>query len=181
MEGSSFVFDYINFLDIKFNNTDLVRGSTYIKEDKWISNKKATITRKNNKNADNYCFMYAVTVALNHAEIDNHPERINKIIPYIKNHNWDRINFPWQRKDWERFKRDNTDIALNILSVPHNKKTIELQHKLKYSRTRPNQVVLLMITDGVKWHYLALKSIPTSDGYMRPTQRISRLFNKITS
>ena len=38
-----------------------------------------------------------------------------------------------------------------------------------------------MITDGVKWHYLALKSIPTSDGYMRPTQRISRLFNKITS
>ena len=181
MEGSSFVFDYINFLDIKFNNTDLVRGSTYIKEDKWISNKKATITRKNNKNADNYCFMYAVTVALNHAEIDNHPERINKIIPYIKNHNWDRINFPWQRKDWERFKRDNTDIALNILSVPHNKKTIELQHKLKYNRTRPNQVVLLMITDGVKWHYLALKSIPTSDGYMRPTQSISKLFNKIAS
>ena len=34
MEVSSFVYDYINFLDIKFNNTDLVRGSTYIKEDK---------------------------------------------------------------------------------------------------------------------------------------------------
>ena len=38
-----------------------------------------------------------------------------------------------------------------------------------------------MITDGEKWHYLALKSILTSDGYMRPTQSISRLFNKITS
>ena len=31
------------------------------------------------------------------------------------------------------------------------------------------------------WHYLALKSVPTNDGYIRPTQTISRLFNKITS
>ena len=125
--------------------------------------------------------MYAVTVALNHAEINNHPERINKIIPYIKSYNWDRINIPTQRKDWERFEKDNTDIALNILSIPYNKKTVELQYKSKYNRTRPKQVVLLMIIDGVKWYYLALKSVPTSDGYKRPTQSISRLFNKITS
>ena len=38
-----------------------------------------------------------------------------------------------------------------------------------------------MIANGFEWHYLALKSIPTEDGYMRPTQSISRLFNKITS
>ena len=25
MQGSSFVFDYINFIDIKFNQTDLIR------------------------------------------------------------------------------------------------------------------------------------------------------------
>ena len=43
------------------------------------------------------------------------------------------------------------------------------------------EVVLLMITDGVKWCYLALKSISTSDGYMRPTQIISKLFDKIAS
>ena len=77
MEGGSFVFDYINFLDIKLNNTDLVRGGTYIKEGKCISNKKATVNPKNNKNDDNDCFMYAVTVALDYAEIGNHPERIN--------------------------------------------------------------------------------------------------------
>ena len=58
---------------------------------------------------------------------------------------------------------------------------MQLQYKSKYNRTRLNEVVLLMITDGVKWHYLALKSIPASGGYMRPTQNISRLFNKITS
>lgn len=38
-----------------------------------------------------------------------------------------------------------------------------------------------MIANGFEWHYLALKSIPTEDGYMRPIQSISRLFNKITS
>ena len=38
-----------------------------------------------------------------------------------------------------------------------------------------------MINDGVKWHYLALKSILTSDGHMRPIQSISRLCNKITT
>ena len=43
LEGSSFVYDYVNFLDIKFNQVDLIRRRTYIKEDQWITNKKATI------------------------------------------------------------------------------------------------------------------------------------------
>ena len=38
-----------------------------------------------------------------------------------------------------------------------------------------------MIKNGFKWHYLTLKSIATEDGYMRPIQSISGLFNKITS
>ena len=101
MEGSSFVFDYINFLNIKFNEVDLIRGASYIKEDKWISNKKATVDPKNDKGEDNYCFMYAVTVALDHNEIGAHPERINKILPYIQKYNWNRINFPSKIKDWE--------------------------------------------------------------------------------
>ena len=40
-------------------------------------------------------------------------------------------------------------IALNILFVPHNIKTIRLAHKSKYNQERENQVVLL-ITDGKK-------------------------------
>ena len=94
MEGSSFVYDYVNFLDIKFSKVDLIRGGTYIKKDKWITNKKATINPKNNKGEDVYCFMYALTVGFNHNEIGSHPERINKIIPYISKYNWNRINFP---------------------------------------------------------------------------------------
>ena len=32
-----------------------------------------------------------------------------------------------------------------------------------------------MITDGKKWHYLALKSVPTGDGYNLPIRSLSRL------
>ena len=71
--------------------------------------------------------------------------------------------------------------------VPHNEKTINLAYKSKYNRKRENQVVLLIITNGEqsnkadKWHYIALKSLRTDDGFNRPIRRLSRLFRGITS
>ena len=66
--------------------------------------------------------------------------------------------------DQKKFEQNNKTIALNILFVPHNTKTIRLAYKSKYNRKRENQVVLLMITDGKKWHYLPLKSKHVHDG-----------------
>ena len=67
-----------------------------------------------------------------------------------------------------------------MLSVPHNKGTINLKCKSKYNRKRENQVILLIITNGEKWHYIALKSALTDDGFNRPIRRLSRLFRGIT-
>ena len=41
--------------------------------------------------------------------------------------------------------------------------TEEMRHayKSKYNLTDKNKIILLMITDGKKWHYLAVKSLPT--------------------
>ena len=44
-----------------------------------------------------------------------------------------------------------------------------------------NQVVLLMITNGEKWHYISLKRVRTDDGFNRPTKSLSRLFREITA
>ena len=43
--------------------------------------------------------------------------------------------------------------------MPHN---TEKKHayKSKYNLKPENQVILLIITDGEKWHYLAVKSLP---------------------
>ena len=72
-------------------------------------------------------------------------------------------------------------IAFNILYVPQNKKEIGVSYKSKYNCKRENQVVLLMIADGKKHHYLALKSIPTANGYNRPIESLSRLLRRVTS
>ena len=72
-------------------------------------------------------------------------------------------------------------IAFNILYLPQNKKEIGVSYKSKYNRKRENQVVLLMIADGKKHHYLALKSIPTANGYNRPIESLSRLLRRVTS
>ena len=50
-------------------------------------------------------------------------------------------------------------MALNILYVPHNIEEIKHAYKSKHNLKRKNQVILLMITDGEKWHYLAVKKL----------------------
>ena len=159
MEGSSFVFDYVNHLDINFQTIVLIRGSSYVKSPLWIWKKKATINPKNDAEHDDNCFQYAIIKYLHHHELNNHPERISKLKPFINNYNWKNINFPAQRKDWERFERNNTNIAINIFSLPFQRKTVELQYKSKHNNTREKQVNLLMITDNEKWHYITIKSI----------------------
>ena len=43
--------------------------------------------------------------------------------------------------------------------MPHNTKQIRPAYKSKHSFKRESKVILLVITDGKKWHYLAVKSL----------------------
>ena len=104
---------------------------------------------------------------MNHREIRKKtPQRLSKIHSFIDKYNWKDINFPTGIRDWEKFERNNRNIALNILYVPPSTEEINIAYKSKYNRKRKNQVALLMITDNNqentedKWHYIALKSIP---------------------
>ena len=47
---------------------------------------------------------------------------------------------------------------MNILFGPHNTETISIAYISKYNHKHKNQVILLMITDGKKWHYIAARS-----------------------
>ena len=80
MKRSDFEFDGVNFLYYDFNEISLNRGGFYISSPNWLKDKKSMINPKNN---DDKCFQYAVTLALNLDNIDNHPERISKIKPFI--------------------------------------------------------------------------------------------------
>ena len=155
MRGSEFVYDSVDVLYYNLNKVSLSRGGSYIDSPKWLKNKKATI---NPKNKYDKCFQYTLTVALNYEQIKDHPERISKIKPFIDQHNWKEIDFPSHGKNWKNFESNNKSIALNILYVPHNTEKIRHDYKSKYNLTRENQVIFLMITDGEKWYYLAVKT-----------------------
>ena len=155
MKGSDSEFDGVNFLYYDFNKISINRGGSYIDSPKWLKDKKSTVNPKSN---DHKCFQYAVTLELNLDKINNNPERISKIKPFIEQYNWKEIDFPSTSKDWKKFELNN-EIALNILYVPHNTKKIHVAYKSKHNLNREKQVILLMISNGENWHYLVVKKI----------------------
>ena len=124
MKGSDFIFNGVNYLFYNLNRITISIGES----PKWLKDKKCTI---NQKNTDNICFQYATTLALNFNNIDKHHQRISKIKPFINNYNWNNINFPTAKKDWNKFELNNKGVSLNILYVPFNTKKIEIAYKSK--------------------------------------------------
>ena len=116
------MFEGVKILYYHIHKINIKRGKSYIKSPEWILNKRALINAKNK----NTCFQYAITAALNHQKIENHPERMLNIKPFIEQCNWKGIDFPTEIKDWKKFKQNNKEIALNILCIPPNTKTINL-------------------------------------------------------
>ena len=112
---SDFVIESVGLLTYSVHKISLRRGRSYTKAPERLINKRATI---NSKNKDDKCFQYSITVALNHQNIENKPERISNIKPFINQYNWEGIDFPDGIKDWKKFERNNKTIALNILYIP---------------------------------------------------------------
>ena len=119
--------------------------------------KKATINPINKK--DNKCFEYAVTVVLNHEEIKKNPQRITKIKPFINKYNWEGINFLSEKDDWKKIE-NSVKIALNVLYG--KKEKIYSGYVSKHNSNREKQVILLMILNREKWHYLAVDKLSAS-------------------
>ena len=59
----------------------------------------------------------------------------------------------------QKFEQNNDTITLNILYVEQHTNKITPAYKSKYSNKGKKQVVLLMIGDGRKNHYLAVTNI----------------------
>ena len=182
LANSSFVFDQILHLDINFNQLNLTRGSSYIPLPKWISHKKAVINPRNEH--DEKCFPWAVIAALHHEEIGPHPERISNLKPFENNYDWsglketeDFVGEDWKIKNWGKlefpvaissigiFERNN-DISVNVLAVKsegEEEGTLmnegEFYIVRKSKNDKPKVVDLLLLEDGKKRHYAAIKNM----------------------
>ena len=98
-------------------------------------------------------------MALSHEQIKKDPQRITKIMAFIDQYNLKEIDFPSNKNDWKKFELINKSVALEILYVPDNTEKIRRAYKSKYNLEREKQVILLLISDGEKWHYLAAKKL----------------------
>ena len=102
---SDFIFDSVQMMYCKCHIVSFICGGSYIDSPDWMKKKKATI---NPKNADDKCFLFALTVALNYEEIESHPERFSSIKSFINKYNWEGINYPSKIDDWKIFEKDNS-------------------------------------------------------------------------
>ena len=160
MRGSNYVFNHVKLLEYSLHKIPLSSGSSYIPTLQLIANKKCTINPKNTK--DNRCYLYAIVTSLNYHKIPNHPERISNLISFISNYNLDEVNFPAGPKEYSAFEKYNVNIALNIFYVPHKEIDIRPVYISKFNKTCEHHEYFLMITDGTdKWHYIAIRSIPS--------------------
>ena len=63
----------------------------------WLRGKKEAIINNNN-------FQNALDDALNYQTIEENPQRISKLKPYINKYNWEEIDFPAGSKEWKKFE-----------------------------------------------------------------------------
>ena len=153
---SGFTLDKIIHLYINFHKLALTRGSSYIELPEWIRNKKAVI---NSQNKDEECFKWALIEALHHEDIQHHPERINSPSPYENQYNWKGLEFPVSIKKIDKFEKNNPDIAVNVLFSKKKNQNIYTAQRSERNVKCKKQVNLLMIVDGEKRHYTAIKNI----------------------
>ena len=73
--------------------------------------------------------------------------------------NWKGIEFPAGSKEWVKYEKNNKTIPLNVLYIPRNTKTISVSYRSEHSNKRKKQVILLMISNGKKQHYLAATNL----------------------
>ena len=92
MKGSIFIFYCVDLLYHHLHKVSLNRRGSNIDSPEFIKNKKSTINPQNKD--DDQCLRYAIIAALKYAEINNNPERISKLRPFINSYNWKDIEFP---------------------------------------------------------------------------------------
>ena len=73
------------------------------------------------------------------------PQRITKVKPFINKYNWEGINIPSEKDDWEKFEKNNVTIALNVLYT--KKEEIYPAYVSKHNTNCERQVNLFIISN----------------------------------
>ena len=116
------------------------------------------------------CFKWSVIAALKKREIDRDHRRVSKVKRYEGDFDWTGMSFPVSTKDISKFELRNR-IGVNVLAL--NGKTPCICRKGDdYDRV----VNLMIIEDGEKKHYVAIKSLRRLLSNMNSKYKVSQHF-----
>lgn len=167
--GSNWVFDSIEELQLNTIKYEPLSGSSYIPLPKALANKKAII---NMKNTDHQCFKWCVTRALN--PVDKDSERITKILRLqAEKLNWKGLNFPMELTQIARFEKLN-EVSVNVYGYNQN----EIYPLRVSTRTSDysHQINLLFISEGEKKHYCLIKNMSRLLASQVSTRKAKKFF-----
>ena len=148
--GSNWVFERINQLQIHLADSKPLGGSSFIALPPKIKNKKAVI---NIKNEDNQCFKWCIASALDF--VRPHPERITAgLVKFSKRFNWDGLTFPVDLKQIKIFEKQNPLLAINVFGFD------DVLYPLRISEMQKRiNIDLLLITTEEKQHYCLINNL----------------------
>ena len=151
--GSGFIIESLEPLDIKINQYKPIRGSSYVPTPAIFKNKIFLLNIQNKH--DNLCFAYSVLAALN-------PSSSNKkqdlSLYQNKMHQLDisQVKFSMSMTDIPKFEASN-HVAIKLF-VFDNKEIIPLF----LSKSKNKRISLLLIKDGVMYHYCLITNFNAS-------------------
>ena len=67
------------------------------------------------------------------------------------------MNYLSGKNDWKSLEKNNPKIALNVFYI--KEMNIYPAYISKHNLNHEDEIILLMIPNGVRWHYLALTVI----------------------
>lgn len=171
LKGSSFSLDSIDGIMLNVNKYRPLGGASYIPLPTFIENKKATI---NVQNSDNKCFQYSI---LSKFIKSSNPHRPSKEYEELENkYNFTQMDFPVKLQDIKKFENINKNVSINVYTVKWGQLTYKNNtfKRTKLKNDNVGQFIiyplkvcrkehddhhdLLLIDDGTKRHYCAIKN-----------------------
>lgn len=150
-------------LEININQYKCIKGSQYIALPSKVQKKLACINVQNN---DEYCFKWAIISALFPINVNSNRctsykvRNIRDDIITLENNivlNFKSLNFPLSTSKIKMFEINNPEISVNVFGL--NEKDDVVGPYYSTSKEKDKHINLLLLEDGVKFHYVWIRNI----------------------
>ena len=133
----------------------------HFKTPKLIEPLKCTINPENNKKTCNKSFNYAIAASKTSGK---KRFRLTNIGKFINNFNFNDINYPLEKKDYETFETNNPLIQLTIFKTTENDKKLIIHYSQIENNDRKNKIDLILLGNN---HYICITKYSSLSKYVK--------------